>query len=82
MALLIIVGNPRVLASDVHWRALLDSCVQRGAYRGIPVRSLDSDTSLIQQAQSLLLTGDEREEEEEPSERMAQEHLEIQRYGE
>lgn len=49
---------------------------------GIPVRSLDSDTSLIKQAQSLLLTGDEREEEEEPSERMAQEHLEIQRYGE
>jgi helicase MOV-10 len=33
-ALLIVVGNPIVLASDPCWRALLQLCVKNGAYRG------------------------------------------------
>ena len=34
-ALLIIVGNPRVLASDQHWGELLSRCIHNGAYTGI-----------------------------------------------
>lgn len=33
-ALLVIIGNPNVLASDPHWRSVLNYCVERGAYCG------------------------------------------------
>ncbi len=33
-ALLIVVGNPRVLAADEHWGALLWYCVDGGGYTG------------------------------------------------
>ena len=39
-ALLIVVGNPTVLASDYHWRELLKLCVRKGAYRGVPLPDL------------------------------------------
>ena len=41
-ALLIVVGNPHVLAVDPHWRALLQHCVKHGAYRGEPLPPLDA----------------------------------------
>jgi helicase MOV-10 len=36
-ALLIVVGQPEVLAVDRHWRALIASCVTKGAYCGHPL---------------------------------------------
>lgn len=33
-ALLVIVGNPNLLARDPHWRSVLHYCVERGAYCG------------------------------------------------
>ena len=36
-SLLVVVGNPHVLASDPHWNALLRYCVQKGAYVGEPL---------------------------------------------
>lgn len=88
-ALLIIIGNPKVLASDPHWAALLQSCVARGAYTGDvqPPQSVNAGGGgqgvaaaaeegggpaflTLEQAESLLLTGDEElaEDAEEPSE--------------
>ena len=40
-SLLIIIGNPSVLASDYHWRELLRLCVHKGAYRGVQIPNLD-----------------------------------------
>jgi helicase MOV-10 len=89
-ALLIIIGNPRVLASDEHWAALLHSCIARGAYTGVPYdgiaaaeataaqQGLGGDDALLAEMRSLMLDGDE----DEPSQRMEQEQLEIQRFGE
>jgi len=34
-SLLVVVGNPTILASDAHWGALLRSCVSKGAYKGV-----------------------------------------------
>ncbi|XP_066587433.1 probable RNA helicase armi [Prorops nasuta] len=40
-ALLIIIGNPFVLSNDVHWRNILDYCVEHDAYVGCCINSLD-----------------------------------------
>ncbi|XP_052781179.1 RNA helicase Mov10l1-like isoform X2 [Mya arenaria] len=42
-ALLIVIGNPHVLTQDKYWRALLDYCVDLGAYVGceLPPTELD-----------------------------------------
>ena len=37
-ALLIVVGNPKVLAADEHWRALIERCSALGAYVGVPLQ--------------------------------------------
>jgi hypothetical protein len=34
-SLLVIVGNPAVLATDPHWGELLRLCLRRGAYTGV-----------------------------------------------
>ena len=44
-ALLIIVGNPLVLRLDPHWGALLRQCVERGAYRGVPLPPMPGSES-------------------------------------
>lgn len=36
-SLVIVVGNPHVLATDPHWVCLLRECVRLGAYRGVPL---------------------------------------------
>ena len=36
-ALLIVIGNPRVLQTDAHWGALLRHCVKHGGYTGAPL---------------------------------------------
>ena len=41
--LLIVVGNPHVLAVDSTWRALIKHCVDNRAYRGEPPPNLGSD---------------------------------------
>jgi len=33
-ALLIVVGNPFILAEDEHWKVLLNYCIKRGGYKG------------------------------------------------
>ena len=35
-SLLIIVGNPSVLAPDPHWGKLLRTCIEKSAYTGVP----------------------------------------------
>jgi hypothetical protein len=40
-ALLIVVGNPRVLAADEHWGELLWHCADHGAYTGCPLPPRD-----------------------------------------
>ena len=39
-ALLVIVGNPRVLSHDDHWGELLRYCVDRGGYTGCDLPAL------------------------------------------
>ena len=43
-ALLVVIGNPNVLARDPCWGALLRFCVERGGYKGcaLPVTELDN----------------------------------------
>lgn len=41
-SLMIIVGNPHVLATDLHWGQLLRTCIEMGVYRGIPPPELPS----------------------------------------
>ena len=35
-ALLVVVGNPEVLAHDAHWRKLLELVLQKGSWAGAP----------------------------------------------
>jgi hypothetical protein len=46
MALLIVVGDPRVLKDDDNWGALLSMCVAKGAYTGAPLRQAQDDATL------------------------------------
>ena len=86
MALLIVVGNPHVLALDAHWRALIKHCVDHHAYRGEPPPSLEGDGGGGGNGVLLahVLAGDAEEllrpsptEEVEASERMQQEGMEM-----
>eukprot|EP00976_Prorocentrum_cordatum_P059794 1175651-Prorocentrum_minimum.AAC.2 len=36
-SLMIVVGNPHVLATDPHWACLLRECIRLGGYRGEPL---------------------------------------------
>ncbi|XP_071810041.1 RNA helicase Mov10l1-like isoform X1 [Asterias amurensis] len=47
-ALMVIIGNPNVLAKDKHWRALLNYCLELGAYTGTqpPALTQDSDADV------------------------------------
>ena len=69
-ALLIIVGNPLVLRLDPHWAALLRQCVERGAYRGVPLPPMpgsESDVVAASLAADLeQLTLDDEEAAEQP----------------
>ena len=81
MALLIVVGNPHVLALDEHWRALIKYCVDHHAYRGEPPPSLEGDGGgggngvLAGDAEELLRPGPA--DEVEASERMQEEGMEM-----
>lgn len=48
-ALLIILGNPHLLAEDPYWRSVLNYCIERGSYTGcdlpIDCRSITLDDS-------------------------------------
>lgn len=41
-AVLVIVGNPHLLARDHYWRTVLTYCIRRGGYTGCDHPSLDS----------------------------------------
>ena len=86
-ALLIVVGNPYILTSDPHWGALLQLCMEKGAYVGCPPPSAESGSGrgsgnpgggggsveeLAEVLGNLLL--------EEPSERVQQEGMEMPTY--
>ncbi len=47
-ALLIVVGNPRVLAADEHWGELLWHCADHGAYTGCPLPPRDPGAQEVQ----------------------------------
>ena len=81
-ALLIVVGNPHVLASDPMWRALIKHCVDNGAYRGEPLPNLNGDGDGGGGGGSASGAVDIAEVEEllggtEASERMQQEGMEM-----
>ena len=64
------VGNPLVLRLDPHWAALLRQCVERGAYRGVPLPPMpgsESDVVAASLAADLeQLTLDDEEAAEQP----------------
>ena len=81
-ALLIVVGNPRVLAGDRCWGALLRHCVRRGGYTGaeLPLGfSVDDgdddvvDYAMLEEAAAALLGEEEDGEQLRESERGMQE---------
>ena len=43
MALLVVVGNPAILAVDAHWRSLLRHAIATGAYVGVPPPELPEE---------------------------------------
>jgi len=55
-ALLIVIGNPAVLADDDHWGRLLWHCVDNGAYRGcdLPPRGNGGEESMFGAMLSML----------------------------
>ena len=80
-ALLIVVGNPSVLATDFHWRELLKLCIAKGAYRGAPLPDLEDGggggdgggvSELVDDLEELLL-----DDEEDVSPQMQQESMEM-----
>ncbi|XP_076272336.1 putative RNA helicase armi isoform X1 [Rhynchophorus ferrugineus] len=38
-SLLMVVGFPQVLGQDVHWRAVINYCIDKGAYVGCPLNN-------------------------------------------
>ena len=69
-ALLIIIGNPHVLAQDKHWGAMLKYCIENKAYVGCPPPMLEEEgalegNDLAQALAALTLTGGEEMSEEE-----------------
>ena len=92
-ALMVVVGDPRVLHDDKHWGALLKYCVEKGAYCGcaLPAEN-DEETrdALARQMEDLLRDeeeegvpdsdeGSDDEREAAPTQRMQQEQLPIER---
>ena len=82
--LLIVVGNPHVLAVDSTWRALIKHCVDNRAYRGEPPPNLgsDGDGPAAGGASTAMATVNLADVEEllggvEASERMQQEGMEM-----
>lgn len=76
-ALLVVVMNPLIVATDPHWGALLKLCVEKGAYAGLPLPpglfdnagfGDDADEVLARALGDLLL---------EPSARIQQEGMEM-----
>ena len=51
-ALLVVIGDPRVLRDDDCWGALLSYCVEKRAYRGCPLPVDDVATSSPQSHRS------------------------------
>lgn len=48
-ALLIVVGNPNILARDPHWQQLLTYCRQNGSYTGCDYEEPDDQLEDIMQ---------------------------------
>lgn len=92
-ALMVVIGDPRVLRDDENWGALLDYCVAMRAYRGCALPAVsDGETrdALARQMEDLLRDdeeagapdsdeGSDDEHEAAPSQRMQQELLPIER---
>ena len=88
-ALMVVIGDPRVLRDDENWRALLEFAHESGAYTGCayPTRHGDATMEgLHDQMQGLLLDeeeegeaseGSDEEREAVPSQRMQQEQLPV-----
>ena len=78
-ALLIVVGNPNILALDEHWGALLRLCDEKGVCRGLPPHlyntSADEDVteSIAGDIAELCL-------DEGPSQKMRQESMGMPTY--
>jgi helicase MOV-10 len=80
-AMLIVVGNPGVLAVDPCWGGLLQRCIRLKAYVGVsytPTTEMDVDT-LAADLDALLLDNEEEESTAEGAtgERMLQEGMEM-----
>eukprot|EP01047_Picozoa_sp_COSAG01_P080761 COSAG01_NODE_15831_length_1295_cov_1.439799_2_plen_185_part_01 len=91
IALLIVVGDPRVLWHDPHWGELLRFCHERGAYVGCPLPSGSHGEAEVEQRQREMQpllhnddlsssdAGSDDEHEAAPSQRMMQESLPFER---
>jgi helicase MOV-10 len=91
-ALMVVIGDPRVLRDDKHWGSLLNYCVETRAYRGcaLPINDDATSDALATQMEDLLRDdaeegepesdeGSDDEHEAAPTQRMQQEQLPIER---
>lgn len=65
-ALLIVVGDPNVLAEDRHWWRLLKHCYDNGAYTGAPFNFQRNDMSSVDDNIARALSQMKLSDEEEP----------------
>jgi hypothetical protein len=92
-SLLIIVGNPHVLAPDPHWGRLLRTCIEKSAYTGVPpppppgddddpTGGGDGDELLADRLAEMMLGADDGEEDfVEVSHQQLQEGNEMPNWG-
>eukprot|EP00961_Rhodomonas_salina_P290445 3924462-Rhodomonas_salina.1 len=77
--LLVVVGNPAVLAHDPCWGELLRACIRQGAYRGVEPPLLEGDGAEVEDMATefarLMQMDEEEEEEEEEGAQLAQEGM-------
>lgn len=60
-ALMVIVGNPYTLSEDACWNSILEFCISKGAYRGVPYKPTSRTLGSLDQAMSKLTLDNEED---------------------
>lgn len=60
-ALMVIVGNPYTLSEDACWNRILEFCLSKGAYRGVPYKPTRHTLESLDKAMSKLTLGTEED---------------------